>query len=102
MNVIKRSRLINQRGSGRITALHWAAGEGHLAIVRLLLEKGRMLMRKHPLVRQHYTWQLNLGLRELFDYYLERGGYQCGDLFGLDSTAYSSYISKRGEYPITI
>ncbi|KAK0506982.1 hypothetical protein JMJ35_010682 [Cladonia borealis] len=40
MNMAKRFRSINQKDEMGWTALHWAAGDGHLAIARLLIEKG--------------------------------------------------------------
>ena len=40
MNLVKRSHSVNEVDTDGMIALHWAATGGHLAIVRLLLEKG--------------------------------------------------------------
>ena len=46
MYFFKKKKKKNQKDSQGATALHWAAGEGHVDIVKTLIEKGADVQAK--------------------------------------------------------
>ena len=73
MNKAERFRFMNRRDSRGKTALHWAAQRGHLAIARLLLEKGANINAKDRDQKTVLHIAVNFGHEGTIRLLLEKG-----------------------------